>query len=126
MASAKTDIRDRADVEQLVNRFYEKVRADDTIGFIFNDVARVDWEKHLPVMYDFWEGVLFFTGNYTGNPLVAHRRLNNVIQLNEEHFRRWLQLFHGAVDELFDGEKAELARQRATSIATVMQLKMRT
>lgn len=126
MAAAKADIRDRADVEQLVNRFYEKVRADDTIGFIFNDVARVDWEKHLPVMYDFWEGVLFFTGNYTGNPLVAHRRLNNVIQLNEEHFRRWLQLFHSTVDELFAGEKAELARQRATSIATVMQLKMRT
>ena len=37
---------------------------------------------------------------------------------------RWLQLFTSTVDELFEGEKAELAKQRAMSIATVMQLKL--
>jgi len=41
-----------------------------------------------------------------------------------EHFQKWLLLFTETVDQLFEGEKAELAKQRATSIATVMQIKM--
>jgi hemoglobin len=119
------DIVSRSEVMELVDKFYLKVRADETIGFIFNDIAKVDWEKHLPVMYDFWESVLFYTASYTGNPMIAHRKLNNVFNLTPEHFSTWLKLFHATVDENFSGEKAELAKQRATSIATVMQLKIK-
>jgi hemoglobin len=121
----KTDIRGRGDIKLLVDRFYDKVRTDDMIAYIFTDVAKVNWDVHLPVMYDFWENVLFYTASYTGNPMIVHRKLNNIIALQPEHFERWLQLFHGVVDELFQGTKAELAKQRATSIATVMQLKIR-
>jgi hypothetical protein len=46
------DIENRKDIEQLINAFYDKVREDELIGFIFNDVAKVNWQKHLPVMYD--------------------------------------------------------------------------
>ena len=120
----KTDIQERKDIIRMVNLFYEKVKEDEFIGYIFNDLVKVDWEKHMPVMYDFWEGVLFFTGGYTGNPMITHRKLNNVVNLTPEHFNRWLQLFISTVDENFSGEKAELAKQRAMSIATVMQLKM--
>jgi hemoglobin len=121
----KTDIRSREEVITLVDRFYDKVRADDTIGYIFEDIFKVNWETHLPVMYNFWESVLFYTANYTGNPMIIHRQLNNVVNFTPEHFKRWLKLFHATVDENFDGEKAELAKQRATSIATVMQLKIK-
>ncbi len=58
----KKDIENRKDIELLVRSFYDKVKADDTIGYIFNDIAKVNWEKHLPVMFDFWENVLFYTG----------------------------------------------------------------
>lgn len=119
----KPDIQNREDVILLVNSFYDKVKADDTIGFIFNDVARVNWEKHLPVMYDFWEAVLFFTGTYEGNPMTTHRKLNDVVKLRPEFFKRWIALFTSTVDENFEGAKAELAKQRALSIATVLQLK---
>lgn len=119
------DIASRAEVIELVDKFYEKVRADETIGFIFNDIAKVNWETHLPVMYDFWEGVLFYTSSYTGNPMIAHRKLNNVFTLTPEHFTTWLKLFHATIDENFAGEKSELAKQRSTSIATVMQLKIK-
>jgi len=94
------------------------------IGFIFNDIARVNWKKHLPVMYDFWENTLLFTGNYTGNPMEIHRRLNQVIPLTPAHFQQWLVLFTTTVDELFAGQKAELAKQRAISIAMLIQLKI--
>jgi hemoglobin len=41
-----------------------------------------------------------------------------------EHFQRWTELFTATVDEMYKGEKAELIKQRAMSIATVMQIKI--
>ncbi len=117
----KTDIVGRKEVEVLVNSFYEKVKADDTIGRFF---AHVNWERHLPVMYDFWENTLFFTGGYSGNPLKSHQELHKRGPLMADHFIRWQELFIATVDELFDGEKAILAKQRALSISTVMQIKI--
>ncbi|MGB4771814.1 MAG: group III truncated hemoglobin [Chitinophagaceae bacterium] len=124
MTIVKTDIQSRADVEQLVNRFYDKVKSDTTIGYIFNDLVKVNWETHLPVMYDFWESVIFFTGTYTGNPMITHRKLHQIAHLTAEHFKTWLAIFTSTVDEMFTGEKAELAKQRAMSMAMVMQLKI--
>jgi hemoglobin len=119
----KTDIRDRADIIRLINSFYEKVKKDETIGYIFNDIAKVDWDHHLPIMYDFWEGVIFQTGNYEGNPMRVHLNLNERTPLKPAHFARWKLLFIETVNELFEGDKAELARQRAVSIATMMEIK---
>ncbi|MCC6288946.1 MAG: group III truncated hemoglobin [Chitinophagaceae bacterium] len=120
----KKDLKNREDIELLVTRFYDKVRLDDTIGYIFNDIAKVNWEKHLPVMFDFWENILFFTGAYTGNPMQIHQHLNRMVPLTKPHFKRWEALFLQTIDELFEGEKATLARQRALSISTVMQIKI--
>jgi hemoglobin len=120
----KKDIENIEDIKFLVNSFYDKVKADATISYIFNDIAKVNWEKHLPLMYNFWENVIFFTGPYSGNPMTAHVKMHSVVNFTPEHFERWLKLFTGTVDELFAGDKAELAKQRAISIATVMQLKI--
>lgn len=117
----KTDIRGREDLEILINTFYGKVKSDPTIGFMF---AHVNWETHLPVMYSFWENTIFFTGTYLGNPIKTHQALHKKNALNEVHFKRWVELFVASVDELFEGEKAELAKQRAISISTVMQIKL--
>jgi len=120
----KKDIESRSDIELLVKSFYEKVKTDPVIGSIFTDIARVDWEKHLPVMFDFWENTIFYTGSYSGNPMKSHQNLNKLFPLTKEHFSRWNQLFASTVDELFEGDKAVLAKQRAISISTVMQLKL--
>lgn len=120
----KKDIESKADIELLINSFYEKVKADETIGYIFNDVVKVNWEQHLPVMYDFWENTLFYTGKYNGNPMQIHQQLHKRIDFTTQHFQQWILLFQGTVDELFAGEKATLAKQRALSIATVMQIKI--
>ena len=123
-STMKKDIENKQDIEKLVNSFYDKVKQDALIGFIFTDIVRVDWERHLPVMYDFWENSLFYTGNYTGNPMEIHRHLQKLIPLTAEHFTQWTHLFTSTVDELFTGEKATLAKQRAISIAAVMQFKI--
>ena len=120
----KKHIENTEDIQLLVNSFYEKVKANPDIGYIFTEKMVVDWEHHLPIMYKFWENVLFFTGAYNGNPMTAHEKVHTATHLTTHHFDVWLQLFIKTVDELFEGGKAELAKQRAISIATVMQIKL--
>ena len=119
-----TDIQSRKDIVQVVNAFYEKAKQDELLGPIFTEKAKVDWEKHLPVMYDFWENVVFYTGNYGGNPMRIHQQLHQKITLTKQDFDKWLNLFFTTVDFLYKGEHAELIKQRAQSIATVMQIKI--
>ena len=120
----KKDIVSREDIETLVDSFYKKVIKDDTIGYFFNKVVKLDWEKHIPIMYDFWETTLFHQAIYKGNPMKIHVDLHAQEPLKKVHFDQWLSIFNETVDELFQGEKANLAKTRALSIATIMQIKI--
>jgi hemoglobin len=100
------------------------VLQDETIGFIFSDVAKIDMEEHMPKMYAFWENMLFQKVSYKGNPISVHINLHKKQALEEVHFKRWLQLFNECIDGLFAGPKAELAKTRALSIAAIMQIKI--
>ncbi|HEX9150889.1 MAG TPA: group III truncated hemoglobin [Flavobacterium sp.] len=119
----KTDIKNRKDIEKLVNTFYEKIKTDAKIGYFFTDVAKVNWEAHLPKMYDFWDNILFSNGNYTGNPMIKHKELHQKSEMKEAHFQHWNALFNATVDELFTGEKAEEIKQRAMNISALMVFK---
>jgi hemoglobin len=120
----KTDISSRADIEKMILRFYEKVKADETIGFIFTEVVKMDWEKHIPVIVDFWETILLDNPVYKKNAMEVHYDLNKKIPLKKEHFDSWVHLFTTTVDDLFEGKVADLAKTRAKSIAAVMLFKM--
>lgn len=120
----KNDITNRVDIELLINSFYKKVKKDPVIAFFFTDIVPVNWDAHLPIMYGFWENIIFYSGTYEGNPMAKHKAIHQKCPMKMEHFQRWTSLFTETVEELFEGEKAELAKQRAMSIATVMQIKM--
>ena len=120
----KKDIDTRADIELLVNVFYEKISADKLLGYIFQDIAKVNWKTHLPVMYDFFENIILFTGKYEGNPMNLHQKLHNISHLNTVHFIKWNELFLCTVDELFEGKKATLAKERAISISDIIMKKI--
>ncbi len=120
----KQDISTKEDIELIVTSFYEKVKADETIGFFFSKVVPIDWDKHLPKMCAFWENVLLFTGEYEGNPIVTHRKLNQQYATNSTHFLRWMELFDETVNELFAGANAEKMKAHSKSIATVMMQKL--
>ena len=120
----KNDILNRKDIEVLVDRFYESVRKDEVIGYLFNDVAQTDWSVHLPKMYDFWEVILFGTGSFKGNPMLVHRELHHKSPLNPEHFAHWFELFQNTVDELYQGKNAEEIKHSASNIAQTMMYKV--
>lgn len=118
------DLEGRTGIVRLVNAFYERVRSDDLLGFIFDEVAGVDWDAHLPKMYAFWETVLFRSGGYTGNPLAAHAKLVPLTGMGKPQFDRWLELFRATVDDLYAGENAEHIKNCAADMAAVIHGKI--
>ncbi|WP_207492393.1 group III truncated hemoglobin [Aridibaculum aurantiacum] len=120
----KTTINGEEEVKLLVRQFYGKVLQDEMLAPLFEYALENKWDQHLQLLDKFWMNVLFYTGGYTGNPMQVHSQLHFFRKLTKEHFAVWLRLFVQTVDELFEGEKAELAKQRAHSISTVMQLKI--
>jgi len=109
---AKKTLESRQDIEVLVARFYGRVRQDELIGPIFNDVARVHWDEHIPKIQNFWADLLLGENNYHGRPFPPHIPLG----LKVEHFERWLELFFLTVDEMFEGQKADEVKMRALNI----------
>lgn len=120
----KRDIESREDISLLVNKFYEKLLNDKTISYIFTDVAKIDLKHHLPVLVDFWDMVLFDSGTYKKNAIEPHMVLHQQSKFEKHHFDTWLKYFTATVDELFNGKVAFIAKQRAKSIATIMQIKI--
>jgi len=120
----KSDIKDRNDIILLVDKFYFHVQKNQTIGWIFTDLVKVEWQHHLPKMYDFWESVLFGKAVYKGNPMLTHFDVNKQTALKSEEFETWKTLFFITVDELFEGENADTIKQKAQSIADLMHFKL--
>lgn len=118
------DIQNRSDVEQLVDAFYEQVIQDEVIGDFFTRIVELDWDMHIPVMYDFWESMLFGTAKYKGNAMLKHFALHERKPLEEKHFERWLSLWENAVRSHFEGERANQAVERARQIGGLMQFKL--
>lgn len=102
--------------------FYDKAFADDVIGYYFTEVTHLNLEKHLPVIVNFWETVLLGSNNYFNNAMEAHRHIHKISPFKPEHFKRWVELFCTSIDELFMGEIADKAKQKATSVGSAMTL----
>ena len=120
IATPRRDITDRADIAGLVADFYTRAFDDELLGPVFVDVARLDLTRHLPVMCDFWETVLFRAGQYRRNVLHPHLALHSRAALTPAHFARWLTLWTATVDLRFAGDRAEFAKVQATRIAGSM------
>jgi hemoglobin len=124
MFDPKPDIQGRVEIETLVNTFYDRVRSDEVLGFIFDKIAQTNWEAHLPKMYAFWETVMFRSGGFTGNPIAAHAKLVPLTNMGREQFDRWLTLFRSTVDDLFAGEHAEHIKNCAEDMANVIHARI--
>jgi hemoglobin len=111
------DIETRADCERLVRAFYGKALEDPIIGWIFVDVAKLDVEAHVPQIASFWETILLGAHSYAGGAFAPHAALHMKTPLRAGHFERWLWLWCKTVDELFVGERAELAKSHAQRVA---------
>jgi hemoglobin len=111
------EITERADLELLVDTFYGKVLQDPLLIPFFDGM---DFEKHKPDMVSFWSFVLLSEPGYKTNVTEKHLHMD----LYQQHFDRWIALFHETVDELFSGEIAEMAKQRASQLGWTIHHKI--
>ena len=116
-----TKITNRDDVSLLVHTFYDKIRQHELLGPIFNGhISEEQWPAHLSKLTDFWESNLFGVRTFRGSPSKAHvnvdKNLNHTISQN--HFAQWLQLWFETINELFEGELADRAKEMARLMST--------
>ena len=123
---ANEDIKTCSDIDALLRVFYTSVFDDALLRPIFVDVAHLDQriEAHLPRIGDFWQSVLFRSGDYDGGAFGVHKSLNDLTPLTTEHFDRWLTLWTKAVREHHDGPIADLAVKQAQRFANAFQRRL--
>jgi hemoglobin len=121
----KPDISSRKDIKFIITKFYDLLLADEKMIPFFEDiVAENQLEHHLDVISDFWNDILFDTNSYANNVMKKHVDKNVFVAFKKEHFTIWISYFFKTIDANFDGEKAHNMKNRARSIATVMELKL--
>ncbi|MDH5858267.1 group III truncated hemoglobin [Lampropedia aestuarii] len=102
-----------AEIETLVQQFYGRVRADATLGPIFN--AKIDdWVAHERLLSQFWSSVLLRTGRFSGSPMRAHAQLQD---LSPALFERWLAIFSQVCDQQPNQAMAAYAQSMAQRMA---------
>jgi hemoglobin len=111
------DIETEEDISFWLHRFYEKLLSDPVTAPKFEDL---DLKAHMPKLVQFWAFVLLDKPGYTTNVFEKHIHLN----LEKVHFDLWLQYFRETIEQLFVGEKAEMAKQRVTLLATTFMHKI--
>ncbi len=122
-----SDIQGISDIRQFVDGFYLRIQKDRVLGLVFNQILRVDWDSHLELMYRFWDTVLFGSGTYKGNPLVAHQSVNQKVSqsrgrvLASKDFEQWIRIFRDTLDESFAGPNTERAKRSAERMASHLE-----
>lgn len=112
------DIQTKEDIEKLIETFYGKVFKDELLAPFFEGM---DFEAHKPQMVHFWSFVLISVPGYKTNVTEKHLHM----PLKPEHFDRWIHYFKETVDQLFEGETAELAKQRAEMVGWTISEKLK-
>jgi len=125
MHSNKPDIQSHSDIQFLVDSFYAKIKKDALLADIFNNHMKLSFEKHLPIMYSFWQSVLLGAASYKGNVMLEHIQLNKRVSLEEKHFDRWIELWEATINTSFEGALAEEAKKRARLMKDLMLYKIK-
>jgi|GEM_PF-217953 len=109
---------DETSIGLLVDRFYDKVRADPALGPVFNRAIH-DWPAHKLTLTRFWSSMVLRTGTYRGNPMAVHRALP---AFPKELFHQWLSLWRETVRELFSAPADEPFIDAAERVAQGLSL----
>jgi hemoglobin len=111
------DIQNEDDINKLVVHFYTKLMNNDITAPKFTNL---NLEEHFPKIVSFWALILLDKEGYKTNVFDKHTHLN----INKTDIEIWLKLFVESLDEMYLGEKAELAKQRAQVLSYTFSSKL--
>lgn len=103
---------DAAAIAALVDRFYERVRRDPSLGPVFEAAVR-DWDEHTRTLVSFWSSVALGARTYRGNPMGVHRAVGDI---DTAHFERWLALWRDTAGEVLEPAAAATMVEHAERI----------
>jgi hemoglobin len=107
-------------ISDLVDNFYEHVRAHPVLGPVFDDAIADQWDEHLATLKRFWSSIALHDGSYSGRPVPAHMP---IAALTPEMFDTWLALFDQTLGEsTASSEVREFFNGRARQIAKSLKL----
>jgi|GEM_PF-3345421 len=121
----KRAIEDQYDIEVLIDVFYAKILRNKELSPFFSEAVK-NWTYHKQQFVKYWSAQVLFTDSYEGSILPHHVSVDQKYGsgFTKAHFDEWTRLFVETVDELFEGEKAELAKESAQNVAKNIYLKM--
>lgn len=121
----KLDISSRKDIKLIITKFYKLLLVDENMIPFFEDIVlQNQLEEHIEIITDFWSVLLFDTNSYANNVMKKHVDKNVFVAFKKEHFTIWISYLFETIDAYFEGENVVNMKKRASSIATVMELKM--
>ncbi|MGH9208776.1 MAG: group III truncated hemoglobin [Acidimicrobiales bacterium] len=120
------DVDCRRCIHDLVVAFYRELVFDDLLGPVFEEVAEVDWGRHIPLLIDYWCRVLLGHDGYRGTLLAAHRHIHSLEPLTADHFDRWYGLWVTTIDHRWAGPYADKAKNHAAKIAVTLAHRLST
>ncbi|NKQ40057.1 MAG: group III truncated hemoglobin [Sulfurovum sp.] len=106
-------------IQKLVRTFYPTILSDEIVGPFFiekigADIKSKKWQIHLELLSNFWASMALGDTDYQGNPLAVHFDMPGI---SREAFERWLELFHQAVDKVYNSKSGDFFKERSTHIA---------
>ncbi len=106
------DINDNDDIRLLVDTFYSRAKEDALIGPVFKKHIE-DWDTHHIKLYQFWKTVILKQAAYRSKPVQMHFKM----EIGKPHFDKWCDIWMQTVDDLFEGENADIAKYRGRKMA---------
>lgn len=121
----KSDLSNRTEIHDLVVDFYREIVNDEDLGYVFVDVAEVDWTLHIPKLIDYWCRVLLGQPGYDGYILRAHEHVNALEAFPPEIFDRWFVMWVESIDRQWEGPIAEKAKHHAAKTMKMLKHRLR-
>lgn len=121
----RTQITDEADIASLIDHFYEKVLKHPLLSYYFSEAIH-NWPFHKDRFVQYWSKQILFADTYPETPLHRHVAVDRQFEqgFTKKHFEEWERLWVETVDELFEGDKADLAKESGRNMAKNIYLKM--
>lgn len=121
----KQDISSRSDIHFIITAFYKKLVADENMLPFFEVIIKENHlQEHINTITDFWQDILLSTSSYGNNVMQKHLEFHKKRVFKKEHFTTWLSYLNTTIDDSFEGQNTQNMKDRARSIAMVMQVKM--
>lgn len=116
----KKDITTIDDIILMVDTFKEILVKEKELYAVYKKLAKLDVKLTKPVLYSFWNKIIFSKGKFSKKPFQYRMPL----KIEPAIYEKFIILHNNNVDTHFEGKNAELVKSRIIAIADLYQTKL--